>query len=196
MLKILNILIFLNISFILFSNEIQKLPDNTVNSTKINFSFSSYNNNNNFNLNLYAAKEKALIKSGPNIILLRTGIGLTAAGATALLLGGTLIGISHLFAWYSIADILGDTDFIVKDWVIVWKIVFFTFGYQYTTPAVLAMVIGNALCGLGSILIPGIVFIIYSLIQLRKEKQRKLDETEISFKITPLSDAVGISIRF
>src|SRR4030042_6003247 len=188
MLKVLKIIILLNISLILYSNEIQKLPQNTDNNDKINCSFSAYNNN--LNINLFAAKDKARINPGLYTNLLRTGIGLLSAGSTSLLLGGTLIGISHLFAWYALADFLGDTDFTVKNWVVVWKIMFFNFGYQFTTPADLAMVLGNVLCGIGALIIPGIVFIVYSLIQLKKEKRKKIDESEISYRITPLSEAL------
>jgi len=105
MIKFLKIIVLLNISFLIYSNEIQKLPQNADNSAKINFSFSA--NNNNLNINLFAAKDKARLKPDTGTIFLRTGIALLSAGTTSLLLGGTLIGISHLFAWYAIADFLG-----------------------------------------------------------------------------------------
>ncbi|MBN2544209.1 MAG: hypothetical protein JXB50_00330 [Spirochaetes bacterium] len=197
MLKILNVFVLLNISFFLFSNEIPKKNEPTDNGTKINFSISAYSsNNNNLNINLFALKDKTRIKPGPNTILLRIGIGLLSAGTTSLLLGGTLIGVSHLFAWYFIVDLLNDTNFVVINWVVLWKIIFFTYGYDYSTQAALLMIFGNVLCGIGSILIPGIVFMVYALIQLKKEKQKKMYEMEISYKIEPLSDAIGLSIKF
>jgi hypothetical protein len=148
--------------------------------------FSSFSNYNNLNLDSvnYSDPFSKINSKG----FITAGIALTATGGALLLGGGTLIGLSYYFSWIGLTYVLETTDFSVKDWNIVWDVMFLSANkYSQCALAVSSLFAGINLLGAGLMIIPGIIYLVIGLVAKKKLS---------AYNITPLSNSFGISIKF